>query len=63
MVFIPKIWAKHFYIICFNLQLYKVDVFDYSAAEDNLSIEDKYFGVVGKMVTPLKTSYYITPLI
>ncbi|MFS7947263.1 putative papain-like cysteine peptidase superfamily [Helianthus anomalus] len=38
-VFIPIIWAKHFYVICFNLQSYKVDILDNSAAKDNLSVE------------------------
>ncbi|MFS8009166.1 putative Ulp1 protease family catalytic domain, papain-like cysteine peptidase superfamily [Helianthus anomalus] len=38
LIFMPIIWSKHFYIICFNLRSYKVDVLDNSASYDDKSI-------------------------
>ncbi|KAJ0435663.1 hypothetical protein HanIR_Chr17g0895761 [Helianthus annuus] len=62
LVFMPIIWARHFYVICFNLKHSKVDVLDNSVVEDDLSIEKKYAGWEEKLVGILKTLYVETML-
>ncbi|MFS8003840.1 putative Ulp1 protease family catalytic domain, papain-like cysteine peptidase superfamily [Helianthus anomalus] len=54
LVFIPIIWARHFYVIYFNLKSYKVDVLENSAHCDGLSIEVKYDRWIGKMIKRTK---------
>ncbi|MFS7914879.1 putative Ulp1 protease family catalytic domain, papain-like cysteine peptidase superfamily [Helianthus anomalus] len=51
LVFVPIIWTRHFYVVCFNIKHHRVDVLDNSAVEDKLSIKDKYDGWVEKMHT------------
>ncbi|MFS7995129.1 putative papain-like cysteine peptidase superfamily [Helianthus anomalus] len=62
LVFVPIIWARHFYIVCFNIKHSRVDVLDNNAVEDDLSIKDKYAGSVEKLVSILKTLYIETML-
>ncbi|MFS7932021.1 putative Ulp1 protease family catalytic domain, papain-like cysteine peptidase superfamily [Helianthus anomalus] len=63
LVFMPIIWQRHFYVICFNLKSYKVDVLDNSAQYDDLSIEKKYDIWVEKLVAHLKTFYCFITLV
>ncbi|MFS8024993.1 putative papain-like cysteine peptidase superfamily [Helianthus anomalus] len=62
LVFVPIIWARHFYVVCFNIKHESVNVLDNSGAEDDLSIEKKYVGWVEKLVSILKTLYIGTML-
>ncbi|MFS8005420.1 hypothetical protein Hanom_Chr13g01237141 [Helianthus anomalus] len=62
LVFVPIIWEKHFYVVCFNLKHYIVEVLDNNAVEDKLNIKDKYDGWEEKLVSILKTLYVETML-
>ncbi|MFS7992680.1 putative papain-like cysteine peptidase superfamily [Helianthus anomalus] len=42
LVFVPIIWKRHFYVVCFNLKHSRVDVSDNSAVEDTFNIRAKY---------------------
>ncbi|MFS8034678.1 hypothetical protein Hanom_Chr17g01584001 [Helianthus anomalus] len=62
LVFVPILWQRHFYVNRFNLKHNGVVVLDNNTVEDKLSIEDKYRGWVGKLVSILKTFYVETML-
>jgi len=53
LVFIPIIWQKHYYLMCFNLKNVAVKVIDNSANEPNMALTKKYSGWVQKMVRRL----------
>ncbi|MFS7911191.1 hypothetical protein Hanom_Chr02g00115161 [Helianthus anomalus] len=62
LFFVPIIWARNFYVVCFNIKNKRVDVLDNSIVEDKLSIEKKYARWVEKLVSILKTLYVETML-
>ncbi|MFS7904587.1 putative Ulp1 protease family catalytic domain, papain-like cysteine peptidase superfamily [Helianthus anomalus] len=62
LVFVPIIWKRHFYVVCFNLKHSRVDILDNNAKEDKLSIKDKYRGWVEKLISILNTLYVETML-
>ncbi|MFS7930497.1 putative papain-like cysteine peptidase superfamily [Helianthus anomalus] len=39
LVFLPIIWQRHFYVVCFNIKHSRVDVLYNSAGGDTLSIK------------------------
>ncbi|MFS7991586.1 putative Ulp1 protease family catalytic domain, papain-like cysteine peptidase superfamily [Helianthus anomalus] len=62
LVFVPIIWKKNFYVVCFNLKHNRVDVLDNNAGRDTPSIKKTYDGWVKKLVSILKTLYVETML-
>ncbi|MFS7931479.1 hypothetical protein Hanom_Chr04g00356461 [Helianthus anomalus] len=62
LVFVLITWARHFYVICFNIKHSRVDVLDNNVVEDYLSIKGKYVGWMGMLVSILKTLYIETIL-
>jgi len=51
LIFIPILYQRHYYLMCFNLKTSVVEVIDNNAAEPDATVTVKYSGWVDKMVS------------